>query len=91
MPSPSELRALLTSPCHIGATCHQQASEQEAVVLSEMNDHFGRAGFALPTTEGSSETAALTEREMMFLVRLLSGPSTVDAEKQSRETLMRCV
>ena len=72
MATPS-LQELLTSPPNEGTSFHQDASEKEQGILDAMNQHFGETGYTQPIAEGSTETAELTEREMMFLVSLLLG------------------
>jgi hypothetical protein len=78
------------SPPHVGDPPHSNPTEDEAKMVKAIEEHFGDANYLLAVSEGSTEMAPLSEREMMFLV----SDDTADltrADDQSKETIVRYV
>jgi hypothetical protein len=67
----STVHSLLQPPPNVGHTPHTNISEEDAKLVKAVEEHFGKEGYQLPIKEDATEMAALTEREMMFLVRQL--------------------
>ena len=64
----STVHRLLVSPPNVGHTPHATISDEDAKMVKAVEEHFGKEGYQLPVKEDATEMAALTEREMMFLV-----------------------
>lgn len=64
----STVHRLLVSPSNVGHTPHATISDEDAKMVKAVEEHFGKEGYQLPVKEDATETARLTEREMMFLV-----------------------
>lgn len=68
MVSVHEIEGMLVSPVNVGTPFHHDASDKELELLGALGDHFGGQDYALLSSESATETAPLSEREMMFLV-----------------------
>jgi len=71
----STVHRLLVSPPNVGHTPHATISDEDAKMVKAVEEHFGKEGYQLPVKEEATEMAALTEREMMFLVCQLTLPT----------------
>jgi hypothetical protein len=67
----STVHSLLVPPPNVGHTPHTTVAEEDAKLVKAVEEHFGKEGYQLSIKEDATEMAGLTEREMMFLVRLL--------------------
>lgn len=67
MSFPQHLLAIPTSTTPAPTLAEELAAHQSQ--LSELVDHFSKDGYTLAVAEESDETAPLSDREMMFLVR----------------------